>query len=984
MHRGRDDRRSFPLAAWWRPRGRGAGLRPAGTQPRVSASHCRAAAILGIVAALMTGASAGAATFQGFDPQLTRAPYLTDLTATSVQVNWATSTQTTGVVEYGPVGNCTAQTAIATKMGNPITVGTTKEYQTWVLITGLSPATTYCYRITSTDPNAVDLLGTNPSPQFTTLQAPDGSQPFTFDVLGDWGDTTNSGVNDGSLNVNQAGVDAQIAASGAQFAISVGDVAYPGGTQTEYGDLNQTGANVSAVFGPSYWAAPGPSIPLLQVDGNHGQNVNSITTWPETLAAAAAGGSYQMRAYPSIDGTTPGSYPDTYYAFSAGGVRFYMLEAAWGNSNTGTATGGACGQNCAIYQVDHDAHWTVTSAEYQWLARDLAAHPGGLKFAFFHFPLYADNATQTSDAYLDNAPGSTDSLEQLLHDNGVQLVFTGHAHIYERNIPVPGGVTNYVTGGGGGQAEPVSHCSTTDAYAIGWSYSKATGSACGAATAPTSDAQVYHFLKVSVNGTTVTVAPTNALGQTFDVQTYNLALDTTPPSAPGKLTLSRNPKKNILNWTQATDNVGVVAYDIYRNGLYVATVGPQTTTYTDASAVSGVQYTYRVAARDLAGNTASATVTTAGILDTTPPTVPSNPTGSATGWTTASLSWGAARDNVCLLYYQILRNGSPVARVPAGTTSFTDTELAPGSTYTYRVAAVDVSGNSSAPSSPVTVSTPADSSPPTAPANLSGTVLGSSQVLLSWDDSSDDVGVVRYDILRNGTVVGSSAGSGYLDSPGAGTTSVYQVVAYDAAGNSTASSTVTVTTPPPGDLFYDGFETGDLSQWTATSGLTVESALAHAGTYAVEAASAGAPTYADEALPGSYYELWAQAWVYVASRSTSAPLIGFRRSSGGSIVYLYLSQTGKLALRNNVGLVTTTSATSMPTGGWHSLTLHVLVHGTSSSIDVSLDGVPVSDLALTGQNLGTSPMATLELGNSASGGTYDLYLDDVAVSQSPF
>ena len=83
-------------------------------------------------------------------------------------------------------------------------------------------------------------------------------------MLGDWGDTTNSGVNDGSLNVNQAGVDAQIASSGAQFAVSTGDVGYPGGTQTNYGDLNQTGPHVSAVFGPSYWAVPGQSIPYVR------------------------------------------------------------------------------------------------------------------------------------------------------------------------------------------------------------------------------------------------------------------------------------------------------------------------------------------------------------------------------------------------------------------------------------------------------------------------------------------------------------------------------------------------------------------------------------------------------------------------------------------------------------------------------------------------------------------------------------------------
>jgi hypothetical protein len=256
--------------------------------------------------------------------------------------------------------------------------------------------------------------------------------------------------------------------------------------------------------------------------------------------------------------------------------------------------------------------------------------------------------------------------------------------------------------------------------------------------------------------------------------------------------------------------------------------------------------------------------------------------------------------------------------------------------------------------------------------------------LLTWDDSTDDIGVVRYDVFRNGLVVGSSAGSAYLDTPAPGSSNVYQVVAYDAAGNATTSTTVTMVTPPAGDLFFDGFETGDLSQWTSAAGLTVESTLAHTGVDAAEAVSSGAATYADESLPSGYYELWAQAWVYVASRSTSAPLFGFRRSGGGSILCLYLSQTGKLALRNNVGLVTTTSSTAMPTGGWHSLTLHVLVDGTSSSVDVSLDGASVPDLSLTGQNLGFDPMATFELGSSSGGGTYDIYFDDVAVSQSPF
>jgi hypothetical protein len=685
-------------------------------------------------------------------------------------------------------------------LGTPITVNGVTEYLNSVQVTGLSANTAYCYRIAD---GSVDLLGSGASPPFTTLQAANGTQPLTFDVFGDWGDTTNSGDNTtGAVNANQAGVDAQLAASGAQFAFSTGDIAYKGGTQTQYGDLNQSGPDISGVFGPSYWAVPGQSLPLFPVSGNHGKNATFLQEWPQPVTSG--NGVYTMVSYGSIDGNTPGNYPTVYYAFSTGGVRFYVLDASWDN-NVGTATGGSsctAPLSCPLYQVDHDAHWTVPSAEYQWLAADLAAHPGGLKFAFFHFPLHSDDTAEPSDTFLDNTPGSSGSLEQLLNDNGVQLVFNGHAHDYQRNIATPGGVTSYVTGGGGASASAVglNTCSTTDAYAVGWNYSSGKGTSCGAAATPTSDSQVYHFLKVTVSGKTVTVTPTSSKGITFDPMTYNFAADTTAPSAPGSLTANQGGSGAVaLTWTAATDNIGVSAYDIYRNGAYLATVGPKVTSYTDSTATFGTAYTYVVNARDLAGNT----------------------TGASAG------------------------------------------------------------------------------------------------------------------------VNGGSA------------------------------------------LFSDGFESGDLSKWTSVTGnIKAESGLAHTGTYAAEETSSGSATYARKTLPGTYNELWAQAWVDVVSHSTSGTFFSFRTSSGSSIVYVYINSAGKLALRNDAGNVTTYSTTTMPAGGWHLVTLHAVVNGANSSLDVSLDGTQVPDLSLTGQNLGTSPIAMLQLGDNNTGRTYDIALDDVEVSQT--
>jgi hypothetical protein len=248
---------------------------------------------------------------------------------------------------------------------------------------------------------------------------------------------------------------------------------------------------------------------LFNVQGNHGLTDEALVNWPESHAVSSSGGRYRMETYCCLNGTTSASYPSSWYAFNAGPARFYVLDASWNNSNIGSGT---------LYRNDHDYHWTVDSAEYQWLKHDLNAHPRALAFAFFHFPLYTSNATETSDPWL-NGP---DHLEGLLGDHGVDMVFSGHAHIYERNVPSAAGMpVSYVTGAGGASLEPVSVCASVAAYAIGWTPGGASpGSACGTAPVPTSLDQVYHFLLVTVTSSSVTVAPTDELGQTFDVRSY--------------------------------------------------------------------------------------------------------------------------------------------------------------------------------------------------------------------------------------------------------------------------------------------------------------------------------------------------------------------------------------------------------------------------------------------------------------------------------
>jgi hypothetical protein len=669
-------------------------------RPLRLASALAASGSVLVAGVLATAPSAAAAS-----STLVRYPYLTDVTTTSVQVTFDTTTKVAsaaGAVQWGtPSGTtgCTLTGKSVSSTNNtvnaPITVASVVEYQTSVRITGLTAGTTYCYRIYTGGTTPVDLLGTDAAPRFSTLPS---SGPFTFDVLGDWGDNTVAG------GVNQKNLDALIASSGAQFAVSTGDIAYQTGTPNNYGNLVATGTGVSQVFGPDYWKVPGASIPLFATTGNHGRSTTFLQTWKQAATVAASGGRYAMETYAGIDATTSASYPSVWYAFNAGGARFYILNADWNDNNVGTAAGGA-------YQVDRDYHWQPGSPEYQWLQADLQSHSNSLKLAFFHYPLRSDSATEGSDTYLQsdpNNPTSTASLEGLLANNGVDLAFNGHAHIYQRNIAPPGGVTSYVTGGGGAKVTPVSRsrCSTTDAYAIGWAYTSAAGSNCGAAPAPTSDAQVFHFLKVSVSGTTVTVTPTNATGATFDPVTYNFAADSTAPAAPTGLLATAVGTTVKLSWT-ASSSTDASAQDVYRNGQWLATVGATATSYVDAAPVAGASYTVR--AHDLVGNQ-SGDSAPAGVgtgTDTTPPTAASL-TATATGPTSVQLSWTASTDNVGVTGYDIYRDGAstPLASVTGSVTSYVDNTAAPQTTYSYTVRARDAAGNSTA-SNAASATTPA-------------------------------------------------------------------------------------------------------------------------------------------------------------------------------------------------------------------------------------------------------------------------------------
>jgi endo-1,4-beta-xylanase len=182
-------------------------------------------------------------------------------------------------------------------------------------------------------------------------------------------------------------------------------------------------------------------------------------------------------------------------------------------------------------------------------------------------------------------------------------------------------------------------------------------------------------------------------------------------------------------------------------------------------------------------------------VDTQPPSAPGTPSWSNQDMT-VTLSWPASTDDQGVVGYQLFYGNFLLGTFDSPIVTMIG--FKPGVAYVFSLKAVDAAGNVSASSPQVTVlpSVPVDTTPPTAPTNLVVSTVGSTYAVLKWTASTDDTGVVIYQIYSNSTVVGTTTSpSATISNLQAGTTYSFSVRAFDAAGNtSNASAAVLVTT----------------------------------------------------------------------------------------------------------------------------------------------------------------------------------------------
>ena len=84
----------------------------------------------------------------------------------------------------------------------------------------------------------------------------------------------------------------------------------------------------------------------------------------------------------------------------------------------------------------------VDAQQLAWLEKELSSSSSDWKIAFFHHPLYSSGRRHGSSLDLRKVP------EPLFVKYGVNVVFSGHDHIYERVKPQQG-ITYFVSGSAG-------------------------------------------------------------------------------------------------------------------------------------------------------------------------------------------------------------------------------------------------------------------------------------------------------------------------------------------------------------------------------------------------------------------------------------------------------------------------------------------------------------------------------------------------------
>lgn len=260
----------------------------------------------------------------------------------------------------------------------------------------------------------------------------------------------------------------------------------------------------------------------------------------------------------------------------------------------------------------------------------------------------------------------------------------------------------------------------------------------------------YRQLATTLTVDQITLSNSSSVSnyQIYEFDVYEQEPDTTPPAVPTGLIGKAGDKKVELQWNANAD-ADLAFYRVYVDGTKYSDVT------TNAAVVTGLEngkeYTFTVSAVDLSGNESDQSEaikkTPVGPPppDTTPPAVPSGLTGKG-GDKQAILNWNKNTESD-LAGYIVYQDGKEIHRTASNSTSVNN--LTNGKSYTFTVAAYDVSGNISKQSSPVTV-IPSDKIDVNLIPNMDSIIVqiisGTAPYQIDWGNGNDKFNSTQYTI----------------------------------------------------------------------------------------------------------------------------------------------------------------------------------------------------------------------------------------------
>jgi hypothetical protein len=348
-------------------------------------------------------------------------------------------------------------------------------------------------------------------------------------------------------------------------------------------------------------------------------------------------------------------------------------------------------------------------------------------------------------------------------------------------------------------------------------------------------------------------------------------------------------------------------------------------------------------------------------------------------------------------------NGANCTLVGSNSSTYT---LAPadfGFTIVVAVTESNSAGSataSSVPTAPVSLSPPTNTTAPL----ISGTAQQGQTLTTTtgvWNGSPTINYVEQWQRCdANGLNCANTGVSGQnypLTSADVGFTIVVAVTASNSAGSETTMSLPTaVVQVGSNTLFSDDFESGPSFQawWVKKTGgdgtASVQSTTVKTGTYAAqlsETSNSGSLAYVRTTLggaatPSPQVDLTATGDFNVLQQGASGGNVPFFRffTSGGTRIITLYRQNGTAKVQVGYGGGNFASSATVLLNTWYNVQLHVIVNGTASTVQVLLNGTLV--YSTTSASLGTTPVASLQLGNETAAQAGTIVADNITAQTS--